>query len=102
MVPHRARAIMRVDVECDADSIDVEKPKRFRFDGRRVEVIENLDRWFGPDYAYFKVRGDDRNLYILRWDEARDVWELTMFQTPSAETFATIRSAGRPHRSGNG
>jgi hypothetical protein len=87
---------MLVDVERDAGGIDVERLKRFRLDGRRVEVTENIDRWFGPDYAYFKVRGDDGNLYILRLDEARDTWELTMFQSPSAETFATARPVGRP------
>jgi hypothetical protein len=89
---------MRVHVERDAGDINVEKLKRFRFDGRRVEVVENLDRWFGPDYAYFKVRGDDGNLYILRLDEACDAWELTMFQSPPAETFATSRTVERPPR----
>ena len=93
---------MRVDVERDAGSIDVERLKRFRLDGRRVEVMENIDRWFGPDYAYFKVRGDDGNLYILRLDEARNVWELTMFQIPSLEAFGTVRPPGRPPGSGKG
>ncbi len=87
---------MYVDVERDSGNIDVANPKRFRLGRRRVEVVENLDRWFGPDYAYFKVRGDDGNLYILRLDEAQDRWELTMFQSPSAETLASIRSPGRP------
>ena len=91
---------MQVDVERNSGGIDVEGPKRFRLDGRRVEIIENIDRWFGPDYAYFKVRGDDGNLYILRLDEARDTWELTMFQSPSAEAFASIRHMGRPPGSG--
>jgi hypothetical protein len=77
---------MRVHVERDAG--DAGKLKRFRFDGRRVEVTENLDRWFGADYVYVKIRGDDGNLYILRLDEACDVWELTMFQSPAAETSA--------------
>jgi hypothetical protein len=91
---------MRVHVERDAGDINGGKLKRFRLDGRSVEVIENLDRWYGPDYAYFKVRGDDGNLYILRLDEAGDAWELTMFQSPPAETFATVRVTGRPR--GNG
>jgi hypothetical protein len=86
MVTHQWAAIMRVDVERDAGGFDIGKPRRFRLDGRHIEVVENLDRWFGPDYAYFKVRGNDGNLYILRLDEARDAWELTMFQSPSAET----------------
>jgi hypothetical protein len=91
---------MQVQVERDAGDIDVGKLKRFRLDGHRVEVSENLDRWFGSDHAYFKVRGDDGNLYILRLDEARNAWKLTMFQTPSAETFATVHAAGRPRGDG--
>jgi hypothetical protein len=91
---------MRVHVERDADDVDTEKLKCFRLDSRRVEVIENLDRWFGPDYAYFKVRGSDGNLYILRLDEARGAWELTMFQSPDAETFAAVHAVPRPRDSG--
>ena len=90
---------MQVQVERDAG--DREKLKCFHLGGRRVEVIENLDRWFGPDYAYFKVRGDDGNLYILRLDEARDAWELTMFRRPQAETFADVPGTGRPNSKGN-
>jgi hypothetical protein len=75
---------MQVQVERDAGDRD-RKLKCFHLGGRRIEVTENLDRWFGPDYAYFKVRGDDGNLYILRLDEARNAWELTMFRRPQAE-----------------
>jgi hypothetical protein len=75
---------MQVQVESDAAGSGIEKPRRFHLDGRSVEVIANIDRWFGPDYCYFKVKGDDGNLYILRLDEARDEWELTMFQSPLA------------------
>lgn len=44
-------------------------PRRFRLDGRDVEIIETVDRWHGPDYRYFKVKGDDGNLYILRLED---------------------------------
>ncbi|HLK81285.1 MAG TPA: hypothetical protein VKT99_07290 [Xanthobacteraceae bacterium] len=71
---------MQIEVESDADHRGIEKPKRIRLDGRVVEVIETIDRWPGGDYCYFKVRGDDGNLYILRLNEARDRWELTMFR----------------------
>jgi len=37
-----------------------------------------------PDYWYFKIKGNDGNLYILRFDEGRVEWELTMFQNPDA------------------
>jgi hypothetical protein len=78
---------MKVQVESAAGVSGIEKLKRFRIGGRSVEVIENIDRWFGPDYCYFKVKGDDGNLYILRLDETRDEWELTMFQSHSAHSL---------------
>lgn len=71
---------MQVNVEREAGGAEGGNLKRLRFDGREVEIVENLDRWLGADYAYFKVRGDDGNLYILRFDEVQDAWELTMFQ----------------------
>jgi hypothetical protein len=58
----------------------IEAPRRFRLDSREVDVVENLDQWHGPDYRYFKVTGSDGNLYILRYDEVRGEWELTLFQ----------------------
>jgi hypothetical protein len=44
-------------------------PRRFRLGGREIEVIENLDQWFGVQCGYFKVRGDDESVYMLRFDE---------------------------------
>jgi len=75
---------MRVQVETDAGDSGIDKLTRIRLDGRIVEIVETIDRWPGPDYCYFKVKGSDGNLYILRLDEAHDTWELTMFQSPSA------------------
>src|SRR5262249_2284734 len=46
-------------------------PRRFRVDGRVVEVVKVLDQWFGADYRYCKVKGADCALYILRLDENR-------------------------------
>jgi hypothetical protein len=73
---------MQVEVErCDG----IQMPVRFRFGARRVEIVENVDRWYGPDYCYFKIKGSDGNLYILRFDDDRAEWELTMFQSPGAQ-----------------
>ena len=36
-----------------------ERPLRFRLGEKRREVVEILDRWFGEDHDYFKVRADD-------------------------------------------
>ena len=54
-------------------------PKSFCFGKRDVVVQEIIDRWLAPEYRYFKVRGDDEGIYILRYDVVNDTWELTMF-----------------------
>jgi hypothetical protein len=80
---------MPLQVESVADYRGVETPRRFHLDGRTVEIVESADQWHGADYRYFKVKGDDGNVYILRFDEPSGEWELTMLQSPQAETLAT-------------
>jgi hypothetical protein len=66
-------------VECYAGWRGEETPRRFFLGERRIEVVEVVDRWLAPEHRYFKVRGDDDALYILRQDAAGD-WELTLFE----------------------
>jgi len=73
---------MRVQVEQRTNHLGLERPVRFRFDGREVEIVQIVDQWYGPDYCYFKIKGNEGNLYILRFDESRVAWELTMFRSP--------------------
>jgi hypothetical protein len=42
-------------------------------------VAEELDRWLDPEHRYFKVLGDDGDIYILRHDVPSDAWELILF-----------------------
>ncbi len=86
---------MRIDVDSDTGDGGIERPRRVRLNGRVIEIVETIDRWPGPDYYYFKVMGDDGNLYILRLDEARRDWELTMFQSPTAQALAAGQHEGR-------
>jgi hypothetical protein len=67
---------MGVKVDCYAGYRDEETPRRFELDGRWVEVVEVIDRWFGVDHRYFKVRGDDGAVYLLRYDNETERWEL--------------------------
>src|SRR6478609_3061507 len=78
----KKRTTMQVQVEHRTNHLGLEVPVRFRFDGREVEIVEIVDQWYGPDYCYFKIKDNDGNLYILRFDESRVAWELTMFQSP--------------------
>ena len=76
---------MQVRVETYTGHGGVEMLRRFRLDGREIEVSDNLDQWHGPDHRYFKVKGDDGNLYVLRFDESRADWELIMFQSAQSQ-----------------
>jgi hypothetical protein len=75
---------MRIQVEQHPTDHGMLMPRRLHFDGHRVDVLETLDQWCGPDYRYIKVRGYD-GLYILRFDETRAGWHLTMFKRARAE-----------------
>jgi hypothetical protein len=78
--PHRTQRIMQIEVEMHSGYGDLEVPRRFWLDGREVKVSDNLDQWHGSGHRYFKLQGDDGNLYILRLDESQLEWELIMFQ----------------------
>lgn len=71
---------MQVQVETYVDEGGAEKLRRFHLDSRVVEVAENIDEWYGADYRYVKIKGSDGNVYILRHNEIRAEWELTMYQ----------------------
>ena len=45
-------------------------------------VEEVLDQWYGPQDAFYKVRADDGNLYILRRETTPPdgVWHLESFR----------------------
>jgi hypothetical protein len=92
------RGTMRVLVETSAGHGGVEMPRRFRLDGRKIEVTDNLDQWHGAQDRYFKLMGDDGNLYILRLDEKRAEWELIMFQSPHYREIVASTHAGKEQR----
>lgn len=69
-----------IQVECHAGHRGEETPRAFYLGQRRIEVIDVLDRWLAPDHRYFKVKGEDGGIYILRHDVPDDRWELTLFQ----------------------
>jgi hypothetical protein len=72
---------MKLRVECYAGRAD-ERPIRFCLDEREYMVEEMVDQWYGPDDAFFKVRADDGNLYILRrrTSAAEAEWSLEAFR----------------------
>ncbi|OHD69000.1 MAG: hypothetical protein A2W19_08700 [Spirochaetes bacterium RBG_16_49_21] len=71
---------IKIRVFCYSGHTAHERPVSFNLGEKRYNITGLLDRWYGPDYLYFKVIADDGNRYILRYDEAMDEWELEFFQ----------------------
>jgi hypothetical protein len=65
-----------VRVDCYSGFKADERPLRLNLrDGAR-EVVAVEDRWYSPGAIYFRVLVDDGDRYVLRHDEAQDVWSL--------------------------
>jgi hypothetical protein len=84
---------VRVEVKTD-EARGLSMPRRLHFERRVVEVVEILDQWFGADHRYCKLKGGDGALYILRLDENRHEWSLTMFASQEAQAIAAHSGAG--------
>lgn len=68
-----------IRVECYAGYRGEETPRRLYLGKQVIDVAEVLDLWLDPEHRYFKCRGADDAIYIVRHDESTDVWELTLF-----------------------
>jgi hypothetical protein len=70
---------VRLKVECYSGYKVNQKPVAFSLGERRMRITKIVDQWYGPDYSYFKVLTDEENVYILRYREITDHWELVFF-----------------------
>jgi hypothetical protein len=71
---------MKVEVECAAGYQGEATPHRLAFGRRTVAVVEVLDRWLASEHRYFKIKGEDGAIYILRHDVPADCWQLILFE----------------------
>jgi hypothetical protein len=69
-----------IGVECYAGHRNEQTPRTLILGDRRITVAAVLDAWLAPDYRYFKLKGEDGDTYLVRHDEQRGTWELTMFR----------------------
>ena len=74
---------MQIDVKCYSAYKAHERPLQFVLHGREYLVREVEDRWYSPEATYFRVVASDANRYVLRHDEAADVWSLEGFRASS-------------------
>ena len=71
-----------ITVECFSGYKLNERPIAFSLMDQRYEVKDIVDRWYGEGTRYFKVRADDDNIYLLKYDEWEDCWEFVFYQNP--------------------
>ena len=48
-------------------------------------MTEVIDRWLDPQHRYYKLRGDDGGIYLIRQDTLSDQWELILFDSGRRE-----------------
>ena len=70
-------------VECYTDSQFQENPVTFIMKESRYKVEEIIDRWYGEGSSYFKVKADDDNIYLLKYDKRSSQWEWVFYQNPT-------------------
>jgi hypothetical protein len=69
-----------VRVECYSGHKAEERPLRILFGGQSLEIEEIEDRWYSPGATYFRVLAECGDRYVLRRDDAQDIWSLTAFR----------------------
>lgn len=69
---------VEVEVSAYAGYRGEEAPQCFYLQDRKVEVVRIVDRWLSPGQRYFKIIGDDKNTYVLRYNISKNQWELSV------------------------
>lgn len=77
-VSNMAEQVVRV--ECYSGHKADERPLRIVFETQTWEIAEVEDRWYSPGLTYFRVLTEKGDRYVLRRDDAQDVWSLTAYR----------------------
>ncbi|MBW2039065.1 MAG: hypothetical protein JRI46_05625 [Deltaproteobacteria bacterium] len=67
-------------VECYSGYKVNQRPLVFFLGKKKLQVKKTIDQWYGPDHTYFKILAEDENIYILKYSEINDHWELVFFK----------------------
>ena len=73
---------MAVRVECYSGYKGDERPVRLEIGEQMLDVAEVEDRWYSPGATYFRVLLANGERYVLRREDAQDVWTLEAFRSP--------------------
>lgn len=67
---------MNIKVETYSGYKADEYPKKFWIEEKLFEIMDIEDRWYSPEYSYYKVFADDGKTYILRQYLENSQWEI--------------------------
>jgi len=71
-----------ITVECHLENNSKGRPAEFSLMGRSYKVKEIIDTWHAKVAVYFKIKAEDDNIYLLKYDEIQAQWDLVFFQNP--------------------
>ena len=69
-----------VHVDCYSGYKADERPMRVTLNDGAREIVEIEDRWYSPGATYFRVLVRDGDRYLLRHEEAQDIWSLAGYR----------------------
>jgi len=55
-----------INVSCYAGYRSDELPRYFDIENKRIKIVDIITRWITPDSRFFKITGDDGDIYTLR------------------------------------
>lgn len=67
-------------MECYAGYQGDERPVKIQLGQQLVEVAEVEDRWYSPGATYFRILLRNGERYVLRREDAQDLWTLEAFR----------------------
>jgi hypothetical protein len=82
-----------VRVECYSGHKADERPMRIVFEAQTLEIAEVEDRWHSPGATYFRVLAVGGDRYVLRRDDAQDVWSLTAYRAAGKRVDTKINQS---------
>jgi hypothetical protein len=82
-----------VRAECYSGHKADERPVRMVFEAQTLEITDVEDRWYSPGATYIRVLAQGGDRYVLRHDDAQDVWSLTAYRAAGKRVDTKINQS---------
>jgi hypothetical protein len=63
-------------VECLSDTEYAERPVALYWQGERLEIIQVVASWRTPEAKWFRVIGEEKQMFELGYTYASDAWSV--------------------------